>query len=327
MDADGITPDSFEEALRLIMVEQAALTRENLVLQETISQHVKFQTMLHNDAQELLQVPCKDSTQTTAVAINTKVKKGPLLQDEGGWRVHFPNGEPSFHFHPFTREEFDEFVKNDDGAFSNRYPCTDSIGMMFGWKVEYAPLTRNPEGTTFMAHAHFTRRVRCSIDSAYTILPRLDKTMWPKPVTSKSWGHVQAGSFSCHVLQHFHKNAHVMVCNIPGDVNLRYIALAQHTRAFRSDGKREDKYMITIVDSEANARNREAEGPQDNVRWILEGGVCTTITEVDRNTVDVAYDHWAGCLSEIHGCELYVDWIRFPVGLEQAVSPTGLLEF
>ncbi|KAG6623639.1 Phospholipase D [Phytophthora cinnamomi] len=72
MDADGITPDSFEEALRLIMVEQAALTRENLVLQETISQHVKFQTMLHNDAQELLQVPCKDSTQTTAVATNTK---------------------------------------------------------------------------------------------------------------------------------------------------------------------------------------------------------------------------------------------------------------
>ncbi|KAE9195293.1 hypothetical protein PF004_g20471 [Phytophthora fragariae] len=117
-----------------------------------------------------------------------------------------------------------------------------------------------------------------------------------------------------------------MVCNIPGEVNLRYLALAQHTRGLRSDGRRVDKYMIDIVDSEANARNREAEGSQDNVQWILEGGVCTTITEVDSNTVDVVYDHWAGCLSEAHGRKLYVEWIRFPVGLEQAVSPAGLLE-
>ncbi|KAE9009189.1 hypothetical protein PR001_g14979 [Phytophthora rubi] len=306
MVTDGVTPESFEEALRLMMIERAALTREKLVLLETIAEHVKFQTVLDNDAQELMRVFCKDSTPTTAVVTEPKTNAVPLLQDEGGWRVTFPNGESSFHFQPFSPEEFEGLTKRNDVVHTKEYPSTAVVGVMFGWKVEYAPLTRNPAGTAFVAHARFTRRVRCSIDCTAKILPRLDKSLWPKPVAPKSWGLVQTGSFSCQVLQQFHKNAHAMVCNIPGEVNLRYLALAQHTRGLRSDGRRMDKYMLDIVDTKANARNREAEGSQDNVQWILEGGVCTTITEADSNTVDVVYDHWAGCLSEVHGRKLSV---------------------
>lgn len=111
----------------------------------------------------------------------------------------------------------------------------------------------------------------------------------------------------------------------PGEVNLRYLVLAWHTRQRRSDGKRDDKYILTIGDSQANARNRDVEGPQKDVQWVLEGGICTTITEVDESTIDVVCEQWAGCLSEQHGRELYIDWIRFPVCLEQNVSPARLL--
>lgn len=37
------------------------------MLQETIADHIKFQTVLYNDTQGLRQVPCKDMMSTTAV--------------------------------------------------------------------------------------------------------------------------------------------------------------------------------------------------------------------------------------------------------------------
>ncbi|KAJ8578457.1 hypothetical protein ON010_g753 [Phytophthora cinnamomi] len=291
MITDGVTPESFEEAFQLITIEKAALTRDNLVLQERIAENIKFQNMMHNDVEELMKVPCQDSTPTISVVAKANAKSNaPVLQDEGGWRVFFPNGEPSFHFHPFTREEFDSYVNHDDVVYAEGFPCTASVGKLFGWRVDYAPLALNHDGI-FMAHARFTKRFH---------LPRASELS---------------------------QNAHVMVCNIPGEVNLRYFALAQHTRALRPDGKRVDLYVMTIADSEANARNREAEGSQYNVEWVLTGGTCISVAEVDRGTVDIVYDQWAGCLSEAHGRELYIDWIRFPVGLEQVVSTTKLLEF
>ncbi|GMF65394.1 unnamed protein product [Phytophthora lilii] len=84
---------------------------------------------------------------------------------------------------------------------------------------------------------------------------------------------------------------------------------------------------MTIADSAANARNREAEGPQSDVQWILEGGMYMTAVEVDDTAIDVVFDQWAECLSEKYGCELYIDWIRFPVATEQHVSPARLLKF
>eukprot|EP00644_Phytophthora_capsici_P009014 jgi/Phyca11/541289/estExt2_Genewise1Plus.C_PHYCAscaffold_60475 len=158
------------------------------------------------------------------------------------------------------------------------------------------------------------------------ILPHLDKSLWPVLVTPRSWGRIQSGNFSCQKLQSFHENAHVLACNIPGPIHLRYLMLAQHTREKTLDGKRMDKYVLTVADSEANRRNREAEKLQENVQWILEGSMyTTTITEVDDSTIDVVVDQWARCLSEVHGRELYIDWIRFPVNLEQAISPSRLI--
>ncbi|GMF39816.1 unnamed protein product [Phytophthora fragariaefolia] len=245
-------------------------------------------------------------------------------EGEDGWRVHFPDHTPSFYFSPFSQAMFDGIMRDIDVVSSKRYPCTATIGKIFGWTVDYAPLTPNSTGTSLVANARFTKLLNCSLDTSQLILPRLEKSLWPLLAAPRSLGYIQKGDSCYQVLQSFHKNAHVIAYNIPCEVNLRYLVLAQHTREVGSDGKRIDKYMMTVADSDANARNR-ASDPDQMVIWILEGGVCTTITEVDESTVDVVFNQWAGCLSETHGRELYIDWIRFPVRLEQTVSAAKLL--
>ncbi|ETM46290.1 hypothetical protein L914_08809 [Phytophthora nicotianae] len=288
---------------------------ENVALKEAIEDKLKVKAQLERETQEFLD--------------QIRSNEPPVLarRDDDGWCVQLPNGAPSFYFSPFTWEEFDDILKNNDVVYAERHPCTATVGKILGWTVDYAPLVRNEAGTSFVAHARFTRRLRCSLDKAHRILPHLDKNVWPVLVTPRSWGCAQIGSICYQPLQNFNENALIMVGNIPGEVHLRYIVLARHTREQRPDGRRVDKYILTVADSAANLRNRQAEGEQENVKWVLQGGTYMTITEVDESTIDVVFDQWAECLNEVHGRELYIDWIRFPVGMEQAVSPARLLRF
>ncbi|OWY98727.1 hypothetical protein PHMEG_00030439 [Phytophthora megakarya] len=313
MASDMVTATSPAEAYRQVIIESASLASENLALKQTIENNINMKTRIAREAEEFL----------------NQIRRGespvPASKDSEGWRVYFPNGEPSFYFAPFTKQEYDDILNNNDVLYAQRHPCTATVGKILGWTIDYAPLVRNEAGTSFVAHARFTRRLRCNLDNSEKILPHLDKNLWPVLVSPRSWGRSQTGSAYCQTLQSFHENAHVLTCNVPGEVNLRYIVLARHTRETRADGKRADKYIMTIADSEANLRIREAEGPQENVQWVREGGTYMTITEVDETTIDVVFDQWASCLSEVHGRELYIDWIRFPVGMEQVVSPARLL--
>ncbi|KAG2785858.1 hypothetical protein JG687_00000187 [Phytophthora cactorum] len=58
---------------------------------------------------------------------------------------------------------------------------------------------------------------------------------------------------------------------------------------------------MMLVDSDENAWNRKAEGPQEDMQWVFEGGEACTIKEADDNSIDVMYDHWSECLSEAPG--------------------------
>ncbi|GMF18627.1 unnamed protein product [Phytophthora lilii] len=127
------------------------------------------------------------------------------------------------------------------------------------------------------------------------------------------------------MLQQFDENGKVMVFNIPGEINIRYMVFMRHTQEIRADGKRMNKYIMAIADSKANAQNRDAEGLQNDVHWVLEGCMCATVAEVGPNTVDVSYDQWAGCSSELNERELYNDWIQFSIAMEQYVTPARLL--
>jgi hypothetical protein len=295
------------------------MASENVMLREALEQQTILKTRLQRDTQDFF-----DQIRSPPPSRTLKIMAS---DDDGGWFVQFPDSKPSFYFSPFTREEYDNFLRLNEAAFAerHRYPCTATIGTMFGWKVDYAPLARNADGSSFIAHARFSRQIRCSLDDSDRILAQVDKSLWPVLVTARSWGRAQSGDICYQALQTFEEKCLVLACNIPGDVNLRYIALAQYARGKSADGKRQDKYIATIADSEANARNRAAEGPMENVQWVLEGGTYMTVTEIDEATIDVVFDHWAGCLSEGHGRELYIDWIKCPMRLEQCMSSSARL--
>ncbi|KAG7397081.1 hypothetical protein PHYBOEH_001295 [Phytophthora boehmeriae] len=309
-----------QHAFHQVTMETAALKSENLALCEAIDQHVKFEAFVQKETDAIQVEPQNASTLPTS-------KTASPHQKDLGWRVFFPNDEPSFHFYPFTEAEFDDIQKHNDEMVMKNNPCVATVGKLFGWTVDYAPLTRNEAGTLVVAHARFSRRLHCSLDHVYKILPHMDKSLWPVIATPRSWGRVQSGNVCCQVLQSLDENAHVMVSNIPGPVHLRYISFAKYVRQEDSEGRRMDTYAITIADSEANASRSGTEDQQDKVEWIKDGGTFFVLTEVDKNTIDVVYHHWAGCLSEAHGRELYIDWIRFPVLMEQYVSPARLLAF
>ncbi|KAF1784486.1 hypothetical protein GQ600_9373 [Phytophthora cactorum] len=129
---------------------------------------------------------------------------------DSGWRVHFPHGEPSFHFQPFTRDHFDNVIKTCDSVLGQDPPYIKPVG--------------------------------------------------------------------------------------------------------------------TLFDTEANALSRAAEGPQNAVHWVREGGTFLTFTEVDDSAVDVSYDHWTSCEDERHGQMLFIQWAQYVCRWSERIVPSNLLQ-
>ncbi|KAG6945933.1 hypothetical protein JG687_00017006, partial [Phytophthora cactorum] len=73
-----------------------------------------------------------------------------------------------------------------------------------------------------------------------------------------------------------------------------------------ANGRRSTLYQMIVADTESNELNRVAEQPQPDVEWILEGGVCMKLTQVDETTIDVSFDYWAPCESERHAQHYFV---------------------
>ncbi|GMF65389.1 unnamed protein product [Phytophthora lilii] len=261
--SDFVVKQSGLNAFRHAMMQSAALKSENLKLQEAIEEHYKFQTWVKREGHDV--APHIFSVEV--IPGYEKVKS--QNHGNGRWRVFFPNGEPSFYFNPFSRKEFDDNLHRSDVEFAERHACSARIGKILGWTVDYSPRSRDVTGTAFIAHARFSRRIRCALDECEKILLHLDKNLWPVLVAPRSWGRLRVCDICCQVLQSFDETTFVLACNIPGDVNLRYFALTQHTREKKPDGKRVDKYTMTIGDSESNSLEREAEGRQEDVKWVL----------------------------------------------------------
>ncbi|EEY59464.1 cleavage induced hypothetical protein [Phytophthora infestans T30-4] len=178
---NNVTIRSAAEAYRHVTVERAALMSENVALREAIEKKVKAQAQVEREVQEFLG------------QLHTEESLDLVQRDGDGWRVQLANGAPCFYFSPFTREEFDNVFKDNDVTYAERHPCTATVGKILGWTVDYAPLVRNEARTFFVAHARFTRRLRCPLDKAHRILPHLDKNIWPVLVTPRSWGISQIG--------------------------------------------------------------------------------------------------------------------------------------
>ncbi|KAG7382057.1 hypothetical protein PHYPSEUDO_005323 [Phytophthora pseudosyringae] len=114
---------------------------------------------------------------------------------------------------------------------------------------------------------------------------------WPILPASRNLG--LAESIAIQTLQEFDDESHVIVRSFPGQVNIRYLGLVRCGKWEIVGSKRALKYSFVIADSPANARSRNAEPDQMNVRWIDQGGAFLTLTEVSETAVQVEFNHWA----------------------------------
>ncbi|KAG6612417.1 uncharacterized protein IUM83_10622 [Phytophthora cinnamomi] len=309
--AAACEPPTTQDKLHELVVEIDALRQQNVAIQKHIKVHREFQQVLED----------LDFSQQDEEFIL------PVIDELSGWRVSFPDGEPSFHFHPFTRQDFDSTVDLCSVDVSSS-PCAVNLAREFlGWNVCHATATSVENNGSLVAKARFTKRIHCSVEIANEAMRKERRDEWPIIITPMKWGGSSSGRATTLVLQQFDNNTSVLVTNIHGRVNLRYICLA-HRHRWRTpgvDGKRTVTYTMVIADSEANKRSRTAEANEDEVEWVTEGGTQLTITEVDDGTIDVAYDHWGVCQGNLHAQYLFVQWAHYALCWEQMVVPSRLL--
>ncbi|KUF78223.1 hypothetical protein AM587_10002425 [Phytophthora nicotianae] len=324
-DDDSVDACNTKGELCRLAHESDVLRTEAASLSKRLQQFDRFFSLVQADTLSFGLFTDNGSSSLT-VREAGKVSKWVLSpnHDESGWQVCFPNGEPSFHFHSFTRAGFDDILKLCDDTLAVDPPRIEVAGSLLGWTVHRAPLTRRVDGST-ISHARFTMRVACSLDDLDAIIVSSSLDSWPLVWTPPSWGYNERKQACCQVLQEFETDAYVLVHDIPGPESSRYISLAQRLPRQRYNGKRSITYVMVIADSEANARKCSTEQSHGNVQWVNEGGSYIKFTEVNPKLIDVRYDHWASCHDEIHAQHLFVRWAEFASGWSQRMAPSNLI--
>ncbi|RLN91250.1 hypothetical protein BBJ28_00002688 [Nothophytophthora sp. Chile5] len=293
------------EAVRELVTQREALRRDNTALREQLSRHDKMQRVMESER-------LVDTSEAAAA-------------NPSGWRVRFPNGEPSFHFHPFLDTECQAIVQHYDVLFQN-VDGLDNVGNLLGWRVERAPLTRHANGRAMVTRVRFSKRIHCASGASDATMDTLDAQSWPVLTTPELWQRVHRASLTCLKLQELDEDTCVLVSNTPRrERHVRFLTLMHRRRTQRDDGRRVIAYAMVVADSPANQRSREAEQSQREVQWLQEGGALMTLAQLDDSTLEAVYDSTCSCLNELQARHLLVEWGHETLRWEQLVTPSRLL--
>ncbi|EGZ18770.1 hypothetical protein PHYSODRAFT_502304 [Phytophthora sojae] len=344
----GTSRDKKHAAVCHLIAETEALKIENVALRDQINKHKTLQDGvleagdgLEYDATEpTSSVASRDGSSSDTSSSGGSLSSGSsssssssslshLVSLQRGWRVHFSGGEPSFHFHPFAKEQLDSIREGYDARFA-ALPLLTNVGSILGWEVERAPLIPHPALKVLVARVRYTKRIHCAGGSAHATMDMLDAESWPVLTTPELWQRIHNGSVTSQVLQAVDEDTFVLVRNAPEHslgVIIRYLNLVSRRRIQYPDGRRSIIYSMVVVTSAANQRSREAEPERRDVHWVNEGGAYMTLSQIDHGTLEVVYDHCSGCISEQHAQHCLVDWGHIVIRWEQLVTPSRVLTF
>ncbi|KAF1776217.1 hypothetical protein GQ600_6885 [Phytophthora cactorum] len=133
-----------------------------------------------------------------------------------GWRVYFPCGEPSFYFHPFTREHVDAVTKQTLDVLGGESTARCSAGFCIAL-LQLSSSNLTSEYDSVVTHARFTIRRACSLDEMNKTILETRVAALPLIMTLPNWNRDQRDQVRTQVLQEIEKGAgYVMACNIPG---------------------------------------------------------------------------------------------------------------
>lgn len=324
--------------LRDLVAEREALKTENAALRDEIDKHEKLRDFVRESSEGLRshaqqrvssassQEGSNSDSSTSTCSSSSSSSVAEFMMQHRGWRVQFPGGEPSFHFHPFTKPQLDAIRQGYDSRFAVN-PHTEEVGSLFGWQVKRAPLVQHPTLNVLVSRVRYSRRIHCAGGSAQATMKQLDSDSWTVLTTPELWARIHNNSMTSQVLQVLDEDTHVLVRNTferSMRTNVRYLNLVSRRRTQHDDGRRSITYAMVVVTSDANRRSQEAE-PHRDVYWVNEGGAYMTLSQIDDTTLEVVYDHCSGCMSEQHAQFCLIEWGHIVVRWEQLVTPSRLL--
>eukprot|EP00644_Phytophthora_capsici_P008983 jgi/Phyca11/5552/fgenesh1_pm.PHYCAscaffold_6_\ len=258
-------------SIHRLALESDALRTENSELSEKLQTRERFQSLVQDSAFDIFPVPKEDNC--ISFNVYEASEMSPWVPNssrlDAGWRVKYQNGEPSFHFQPFTKEEFEAAMQVCEDKFGILRPPMPVVGRLFGWTVHHAPPTRRQDNV-LIGRVRLSARVCCSFETVDEDISPSKFQEWPLLVTPPHWSELHRRQVNLQVLQSFAIDAHVMVCNVPGTVHTRYFQLARRQLNVEANGKRSLTLSLVIADSEDNKRNRAAE-EHSQLKWIEEG--------------------------------------------------------
>ncbi|KAG3059103.1 hypothetical protein PI125_g25118 [Phytophthora idaei] len=208
---DDISTDSDQtrDAVCYLALESNALRTENLELHQKLQQHKRLWSIVDEGVLKVTNQGLYLNGYNVYEASDRSEWITQPRQNEAGWRVSFPNGESSFFFEPFLREDFDAIYKKCIDEFLLTHQYIASAGTLFGRTVHYAPAVRSLKGNSVVAQARFSRRVRCSLENVDGMVTGADLNSLPLIVTSLGWRNEHRSSVSIQVLQKFEKDAYI----------------------------------------------------------------------------------------------------------------------
>ncbi|KAG7376246.1 hypothetical protein PHYPSEUDO_013926 [Phytophthora pseudosyringae] len=318
--------------MQRLVLERELLRQESVTLRQNLSRHQKYAMVI--------QVACPGAVPAAfdedLTAQSTNPERGHLtvrcigpewqtVQKRAGYRVHVPEGLPSFVFHPFSQQEFDAVLgRHDSNARSDASQLAHD-GNYLGWEVSRG--ANVPGNHWLLGHVRCKKRLNRSIDSVLNSMKRDDGTSkWPITPTAEDV-HL-TGEISTQTLQHLDENSYVMLSNYPGSPTIRYMCLVRQSPWKFVLGKRAQTFYFVVADSEANRRSRDAaSATKDEVCWITdEGGYSLTLEEVDDKTVDVIFHSFAYFTTEEQALHHFLMFGRIVTRWEQLVMSLNLLQ-
>ncbi|RLN91254.1 hypothetical protein BBJ28_00002686 [Nothophytophthora sp. Chile5] len=125
--------DTICEALSQRVLESEALRSQNLALYRRVGEYKRLQSLMLEASLDFVPELKQNQTNVHEETKRLQCASHPLWphRSPSGWRVDFPNSEPSFQFYPFSREEFDAILKKCDDQFGVDPPYMEVVGRLF----------------------------------------------------------------------------------------------------------------------------------------------------------------------------------------------------
>ncbi|GMF16677.1 unnamed protein product [Phytophthora lilii] len=294
---------------RELIVQTETLRIDNAALREAVAGYGKLQKVIYAES-DRLGGGCDD---------------GEVL----GGDVNFPDGEPSFFYYPFSKEECRDTVdKYDKSMRISESARFSEVWVLFGWQVERMPLTPHANGNWLITRVRFTKQIRCAAGTSLDSMKKLETESWPVLTTPELCPRMHRTNCTSLKVQEVDQDSVIIVSNTPPysrGKHLRHLTLMHRRRTPNAGGKLSTTYVMAIPDSEANRRSRETESSRDKVFWICEGAAYMTLSQVDDSTLEVTYDNCSSCKNELHAQFLLMEWGQEAIRWEELVTPSRLI--